>query len=56
MGEAKRRKDQGLAPKTQKKSRPDSSNLFSRYPMMPYFLIASFIIFLIVDLVKYYGS
>ena len=57
MGEAKRRKNQGLPPKGPKKSQKkfDSSGLLARYPRLPLYLIGVFIIVLIVDLIKELG-
>ncbi len=57
MGEAKRRKDQGLAPKGGKelKSKVGLKNLFIKYPRLPYILVGIGIIYLIFDLVKYYN-
>tara|TARA_B100000700_G_C14767395_1_gene725054 strand:- start:125 stop:298 length:174 start_codon:yes stop_codon:yes gene_type:complete len=57
MGEAKRRKEQGLPPKVQKKSdsKTDSVGLFTKYPRLPLYLIGLFVIVLIVDLIKELG-
>ncbi|AAP99704.1 hypothetical protein EV11_0859 [Prochlorococcus sp. SS52] len=56
MGEAKRRKEQGLAPKTIKKeSKSDSLNLFVKYPRLPYILVSIGVIYLLFDLIRYYN-
>ncbi len=57
MGEARRRKEQGLAPKGPKKSKKKdgSQNLFVKYPRLPYILVLLGIIYLIFDLIKYYS-
>jgi len=55
MGEAKRRKQQGLAPKTTKKeSKSNSQNIFSKYPRLGLYLGAVFVIYLIYDVIRYY--
>ncbi|KGG16122.1 hypothetical protein EV06_0831 [Prochlorococcus sp. MIT 0602] len=55
MGEAKRRKEQGLAPKAAKKrSKPDSISLLVKYPALPYLIIGIILIYLVYDLIKYY--
>ncbi len=54
MGEAKRRKEKGLAPKSLKASKSTSLSLFVRYPRLPLYLIVLFIVVLIVDLAMYY--
>ena len=56
MGEAKRRKEQGLAPKTKKASKEDSVSLFVKYPRLPYIIVGLIVIYLIFDLVKYYNN
>ncbi len=60
MGEAKRRKELGLPPKETKKEKKDTSpNLFQRLrrnQMLPLVLAIGFVIFLIVDLVRYYNQ
>ena len=60
MGEAKRRKEQGLPPKAIKKEKKDDSpNIFQkirRNPIFPLILAIGFVIFLIVDLVRYYNQ
>ncbi len=57
MGEAKRRKQNGLPPKGPKKSvsKSVSSNIFVKYPRLPYILIVLGVLYLIFDLVKYYN-
>ncbi len=57
MGEARRRKEQGLSFKTTKKSdrRLLAQNFFSKYPRLPYILVVLGIIYLIFDLVQFYG-
>ena len=60
MGEAKRRKEQGLPPraiKTEKKN--DDPNIFQklrRNQILQIALAIGFVIFLIVDLVRYYNQ
>ena len=60
MGEAKRRKEMGLPPKLMKKEKKDDSpNIFqklSRNQILPVVLALGFLIFLIVDLVRYYNQ
>ena len=60
MGEAKRRKEQGLPPKTIKKEKKsDSTNIIQklrRNQILPIVLAVGFVIFLIVDLVRYYNQ
>ena len=60
MGEAKRRKEQGLPPKAIKKEKNnDSPNIFQklrRNQILPVVLALAFVIFLIVDLVRYYNQ
>jgi len=60
MGEAKRRKDQGLSPRTIKKEKKAKhSNTFQklrRNQILPVVLAIAFMIFLIVDLVRYYNQ
>ena len=57
MGEAKRRKEQGLVPKTTKKEKkPENQNIpnnFRRNQILPVILAVGFVIFLIIDLVRY---
>jgi len=58
MGEAKRRKEQGLAPKgpkeTGSKTRRDTPNIFAKYQILPYILVGIFVAYLLYDLIKYY--
>tara|TARA_Y100001968_G_C19150554_1_gene615948 strand:- start:525 stop:704 length:180 start_codon:yes stop_codon:yes gene_type:complete len=56
MGEAKRRKQAGLAPKKTRKesSKSKSSNLLAKYPKLGLYLGAAFLLYLIYDLVNYY--
>ena len=58
MGEAKRRKEQGLAPKgskkTESKMKTETPNVFAKYQILPYILAGLFISYLIYDLIKYY--
>ena len=57
MGEAKRRKEAGLAPKTTKKeskSKSKSLNLLVKYPRLPLYLGILFGSYLIFDVIKYY--
>ena len=58
MGEAKRRKEQGLPPRVIKKEKiADNPNTFQklrRNQMLPVVLALGFVIFLIVDLIRYY--
>ena len=60
MGEAKRRKEQGLPPRAIKKEKKDEiSNTFQklrRNQILPVVLALGFVIFLIVDLVRYYNQ
>ena len=60
MGEAKRRKEMGLPPKLMKKEKKDDSpNIFQklrRNQILPIVLAFGFVIFLIVDLVRYYNQ
>ena len=60
MGEAKRRKEQGLPPRAIKKEKKDeNSNTFQklrRNQILPVVLALGFVIFLIVDLVRYYNQ
>ena len=59
MGEAKRRKDLGIAPR-EKKTNFDKdkvsfiNKMLSKYPYFPYILGISVLIILIVDLINYY--
>tara|TARA_B100000579_G_C22804686_1_gene841840 strand:- start:1520 stop:1702 length:183 start_codon:yes stop_codon:yes gene_type:complete len=58
MGEAKRRKEKGLPPRLVKKEKKDEKpNIFQklrRNQLLPVVLAIGFVIFLIVDLVRYY--
>ena len=60
MGEAKRRKEQGLPPKAIKKTKiNEKPNIFQklrRNQILPVILAIGFVIFLIVDLVRYYNQ
>ena len=60
MGEAKRRKEQGLPPRsTKKEKKDDKPNTFQklrRNQIFPIILAIGFVIFLIVDLVRYYNQ
>tara|TARA_Y100001968_G_C19439408_1_gene761681 strand:- start:1370 stop:1540 length:171 start_codon:yes stop_codon:yes gene_type:complete len=53
MGEAKRRKELGLAPKNKKSAlKSKSPGLFIKYPRLPLYIISSLLIILIFDLIK----
>jgi len=54
VGEAKRRKEQGLSPKTKKATKSDSLNLLSKYPRLGLYFGAAFVIYLIYDVIHYY--
>tara|TARA_Y100001968_G_scaffold263881_1_gene252595 strand:- start:61 stop:243 length:183 start_codon:yes stop_codon:yes gene_type:complete len=60
MGEAKRRKEKGLPPRAIKKEKKgDNINTFQklrRNQILPVVLAIGFVIFLIVDLVRYYNQ
>tara|TARA_Y100001968_G_scaffold276874_1_gene271392 strand:+ start:219 stop:401 length:183 start_codon:yes stop_codon:yes gene_type:complete len=60
MGEAKRRKEQGLPPRAIKKEKKaDNSNTFQklrRNQILLVILALGFVIFLIVDLIRYYNQ
>ena len=60
MGEAKRRKEQGLPPRAIKKEKKDEiPNFFQklrRNQILPLVLAIGFVIFLIIDLVRYYNQ
>tara|TARA_B100000029_G_scaffold229276_1_gene226827 strand:- start:757 stop:933 length:177 start_codon:yes stop_codon:yes gene_type:complete len=57
MGEAKRRKEQGLPPRAKKKEETaHTPNIFARYQILPYILVGGFIIFLIFDVIQYYSA
>ena len=58
MGEAKRRKEQGLPPKEKKRDKKEekssSLNTFFKNPRLGFYLGAAFIIYLIYDVIRYY--
>ncbi len=60
MGEAKRRKELGLAPRALKKENKDQKdNIFQklrRNQVLPIVLAVGFVFFLIFDLVRYYNQ
>ena len=60
MGEAKRRKELGLPPREIKKEKNNENpNIFQklrRNQIFPVILAVGFVIFLIVDLVRYYNQ
>ena len=60
MGEAKRRKEQGLPPRVIKKGKQDDQpNIFQklrRNQILPVILAIGFVLFLIIDLVRYYNQ
>ncbi len=60
MGEAKRRKEQGLPPRVIKKQRnddiPNIIQKLRRNQILPIVLAIGFAIFLIVDLISYYNQ
>ena len=60
MGEAKRRKELGLPPREIKKEKNNENpNIFQklrRNQILPVILAVGFVIFLIVDLVRYYNE
>ena len=57
MGEAKRRKEAGLAPKTTKKeSKPSSLNLLVKYPRLPLYIGIIFGVYLIFDWIRLNAS
>ena len=60
MGEAKRRKDKGLPPRAIKKQKKeDTPNFIQKLKsnqVLPVILAVGFVIFLIVDLVRYYNQ
>ena len=57
MGEAKRRKAAGLAPKTPKKEpKSKSLNVLAKYPRLGLYLGAAFVIYLIYDVIQYYSK
>tara|TARA_Y100001968_G_C19309840_1_gene693562 strand:- start:76 stop:249 length:174 start_codon:yes stop_codon:yes gene_type:complete len=57
MGEAKRRKEQGLPPKGPKQlqAKAEKKAFFKRYPRLPLYLAGLFVIILIIDLIKELG-
>ena len=60
MGEAKRRKAQGLPPRAKKnEKKADNPNIIQklrRNQILPIVLALGFVVFLIVDLVRYYNQ
>ena len=58
MGEAKRRKEMGLPPRTLKKEKEaENSNMLKKLrqnQILPVLLALGFVVFLIVDLIRYY--
>tara|TARA_B100000965_G_scaffold406431_1_gene445313 strand:+ start:2812 stop:2994 length:183 start_codon:yes stop_codon:yes gene_type:complete len=60
MGEAKRRKEQGLPPRAIKKDKKaENPNFFQklrRNQILPIALALGFVIFLIIDLLRYYNQ
>ena len=60
MGEAKRRKEQGLPPREiKKKKKDDNPNILQklrRNQILQIVLAFGFVIFLIVDLLRYYNQ
>ena len=60
MGEAKRRKEQGLPPRAIKKEKKvDNPNTFQKLQRNQILLVVlaiGFVVFLIVDLVRYYNQ
>ncbi len=60
MGEAKRRKEKGLPPRSIKKEKneekPNIIQKLRRNQILPIVLAIGFVIFLIVDLVRYYNQ
>ena len=60
MGEAKRRKEQGLPPRSIKKEKKDDGpNIIQklrRNQILPVILALAFVVFLIVDLIRYYNQ
>ncbi len=60
MGEAKRRKEQGLPPRTNKNEKnaknPNTFEKLRRNQILLVVLSIGFVIFLIVDLVRYYNQ
>ena len=56
MGEAKRRKEKGLAPKKQKTMPKSSPNLLTKYPRLPLYIGLLFTIYLIFDWIRLNSS
>ena len=60
MGEAKRRKEKGLPPRTTKKDKKvDNVSFFQKLrsnQILPIVLALGFVVFLIVDLIRYYNQ
>ena len=60
MGEAKRRKELGLPPRAKKnEKKADNPNIIQklrRNQILPIVLALGFVVFLIVDLVRYYNQ
>ena len=58
MGEAKRREELGLPPRTKKIVKKDSKNklnqILTKFPYFPYILGISLLVILVIDLVNYY--
>ena len=53
MGEAKRRKEQGLPPKNAKEaSQPNFPNLLTKYPRLPLYIGVIFGLYLIFDWIR----
>ncbi len=55
MGEAKRRKEQGLTPKTKKEKKINPSDIFSKFPRLALYLGVAFVVYLIYDVINYYS-
>ena len=59
MGEAKRREELGLPPRSKKIAKNESENklnkILNKYPFLPYILGLSLLTILIIDLINYYG-
>ena len=60
MGEAKRRKEQGLPPRAVKKEKkaeqPNILEKLRRNQILPLVFAIGFVIFLVIDLVRYYNQ
>ena len=60
MGEAKRRKEAGLPPKSKKENKKSESltlfQKFRRNQILPVSFAVGFVIFLIYDLINYYNE